>query len=256
MRMRLFARVLAEFIGTFAVVLIGAGAMLRRRRVARHGLARPGSAWESPLRKAWRMPLMISAAGPVSGGHLNPAISIGFWVTRRLGTFDLILYRSGAASGRNRCGASADVADCRRACGARFRWGRLSRGHDLTRTPAMGMEAVLTFFLVFVFFLATARAGIEFPHCGRNRHWTYGVHLLSFSADPFTGAAMNPARVLGPAWFPIIGPTTASIGSARCWAELWPPGSATASSFPTPISLVCSGAIRRARFIAACIQTC
>src|SRR5256885_1524789 len=79
----------AEFIGTFALIFFGAGAIcafgflheplgttLLAIAIA-HGLA---------------IALMISALGHISGGHFNPAVTIGFWVTKRITTIEAISY--------------------------------------------------------------------------------------------------------------------------------------------------------------------
>lgn len=195
--MRLFARVLAEFIGTFAVVLIGAGAMCADaalRVTGSPGLGLLGIAIAQGLAYA----VMISAAGPVSGGHLNPAISIGFWVTRRLGTFDLILYGAAQLLGGT-AAARLLMWLMPESLWRSVSLGTPQLGYDFTRTPAMGMEAVLTFFLVFVFFLTTARAGMEFPKMGGLATGLTATACILFGG-PFTGASMNPARALGPAW--------------------------------------------------------
>src|SRR6516162_9379220 len=82
-------KVVAEFIGTFALIFFGAGAVcvdfyLR----ASGGLGLLGVSLAHGLAIA----IMVSALGHISGGHFNPAITIGFWVTRRLSTMDSLAY--------------------------------------------------------------------------------------------------------------------------------------------------------------------
>ena len=82
-------KLVAEFIGTFALIFFGAGAICTDRYLqasggiglfaiaAAHGLA---------------IAIMVSALGHISGGHFNPAVTIGFWVTKRIGTMEVFLY--------------------------------------------------------------------------------------------------------------------------------------------------------------------
>src|ERR1700721_3150922 len=86
-------KLVAEFVGTFALVFFGAGAIcadqyLRTSSSGQSGLGLLGIA----LAYGLTMGVMLSSLGHVSGGHFNPAISIGFWITRRLSTFDTVMY--------------------------------------------------------------------------------------------------------------------------------------------------------------------
>src|SRR4029077_12237105 len=84
-----FQKFAAEFLGTFALVFFGAGAVCADRFLqASGGIGLLGVALASGL----VMAIMVSALGHISGGHFNPAITIGFWVTKRIGTLDAFLY--------------------------------------------------------------------------------------------------------------------------------------------------------------------
>src|SRR3981189_1809909 len=84
-----FQKFAAEFIGTFALVFFGAGAVCADRYLqSSGGIGLLGVALASGL----AMAIMVSALGHISGGHFNPAISIGFWVTKRINTIDTVLY--------------------------------------------------------------------------------------------------------------------------------------------------------------------
>ena len=79
----------AEFIGTFALIFFGAGAIcVDWYPHASNALGLLGIAVAHGLAIA----IMVCALGHISGGHFNPAISIGFWVTKRLNTMDTIAY--------------------------------------------------------------------------------------------------------------------------------------------------------------------
>src|SRR6202040_1864390 len=84
-----FQKFAAEFLGTFALVFFGAGAICADRYLqSAGGIDLLGIA----LAHGLAMAIMVSALGHISGGHLNPAISIGFWVTKRIGTLEVFLY--------------------------------------------------------------------------------------------------------------------------------------------------------------------
>src|SRR5690242_13205462 len=82
-----FRAPLAELIGTFVFVFIGAGAVCTEA-YTRGGVGLPGIALAFGLTLA----IMISALGSISGGHLNPAVTIAFLVTRRVTVPQAISY--------------------------------------------------------------------------------------------------------------------------------------------------------------------
>lgn len=178
-------KLVAEFIGTFAVVLFSAGAYCAR-------IASPGTLGVIGVAMAYGFVFgaMAAAMTPISGGHLNPAITIGYWVTRRIGTFHALSYTiaqlagSVAASYLLRYAIPEGIWR-----GAALGTPDLSAG--FTRTPAMLMEGLLAFILVWVFFAAN----------GSQRAVILGFSVTAGSvlALPFTGGSMNPARAFGPA---------------------------------------------------------
>src|ERR1700719_4769376 len=81
----------AEFIGTFALIFFGAGAVcvdMQMRTNATGGIGLLAIALAHGLAIA----IMVSALGHISGGHFNPAVTIGFWVTKKLSTLDTLFY--------------------------------------------------------------------------------------------------------------------------------------------------------------------
>src|ERR1700747_2133617 len=85
-----FQKFVAEFIGTFALIFFGAGSICADRSLqgSGGGIGLLGIA----LAHGLAMAIMVSALGHISGGHFNPAISIGFWVTKRISTLEVFLY--------------------------------------------------------------------------------------------------------------------------------------------------------------------
>ena len=188
-------KLLAEFVGTFTLIFIGAGSICTAHYLntssqvsvgllgiaAAHGLA---------------IGIMVTALGHISGGHFNPAVTIGFWVTRRLSSLDTILYWIVQLAG------ATAAAYLLRLLIPDDTWKAVQLGapdlaRDITRTQGMAIEGVLTFFLVLVVF-ATA---VD-PRGAFNKIAGFAIGLTItmdiLLGGPFTGAAMNPARAFGP----------------------------------------------------------
>ena len=191
-------KLLAEFFGTFAVVFFAAGVICADQYLRATG---QGSVTLLGLALAYGLAvgIMVTAVGHISGGHLNPAVTIGFWVTRRLGTLQSLLYAVaqllGAIAAAYLLAAIIPDTNWRpEALGAI----NPALSPDFTRLHAMLLEGVMTFFLVFVFFATAVDVKGAF-------HKIAGLAIgLAVTVDvlagyPFTGAAVNPARAFGPA---------------------------------------------------------
>lgn len=214
-------KLLAEFVGTFAFVFIGAGAAA----VVGDGVGLPGIA---AVAFAHGLAIMAFAFafGSISGGHMNPAVTIGVLAAGAM--------RVGEAIGYIICQLIGGVAGALLLGtvlgGAATGLGTPALAHNLvlgatsvTITPAAGflIEALLAFFLVTVV-LGTAVAG----RAGNLAPLAIGM-TLTFNivmGGALTGAAFNPARALGPmvatgkfddAWLylsaPIVGAIVAAI---------------------------------------------
>jgi MIP family channel proteins len=208
-------RLAAEAVGAFTLIFIGAGSIVTA------GFAGSGLVGVA-LAHGLAIAVMVSAVGHVSGGHFNPAVTLGAWVTRRMGTVAAAAYILFQLAGAT-LGALA------------LRWLIPSQAWEPAAlgTPlvapgiadwqAISMEAVLTFFLVWVVF-ATALdpEGAFGKIAGLAIGFTITMGVLV--GGPFTGAAMNPARSFGPAmvsgeltgmWVyflgPVIGGTIAAL---------------------------------------------
>ena len=82
-------KLVAEFIGTFALIFFGAGSICADQYL--HGAGGSGLLGIA-LAHGLAIGIMVSALGHVSGGHFNPAVTIGFWVTKRINTLDVVGY--------------------------------------------------------------------------------------------------------------------------------------------------------------------
>ena len=193
----------AEFIGTFALVFIGCGAIA-------NGLPPAAVAVAFGLVVA----VMISALGHLSGAHFNPAVSIGFAIGRHFAWPRVASY-SVAQIG----GATAAAAVLRATLGPSVPLGVTApAGSDL---QALAWEAILTFFLVLVI---TAVA-TDTRAVGQTAALAIGgaVAMGSLAGGPVSGASLNPARSIGPAivsgdltglWIYLVGPIAGAAVAA------------------------------------------
>jgi MIP family channel proteins len=185
-------KLVAEFVGTFTFVFITAGSSCADHFLG-GGLGSLGMAAASGLAYA----VMVTAVGHISGAHLNPAVTVGFWVTRRFGTLHSLCYWISQLLGATAAAYLIKVI-IPDTVWAAVALGAPTLAPDFTRTHGMALEAVLTFFLVFVFFATAVDANGVFNKIGG---FAVGLTVTMdiLLGGPFTGAAMNPARAFGPA---------------------------------------------------------
>jgi MIP family channel proteins len=187
-------KLIAEFLGTFALIFFGAGAICADQFLHNAGgVGLLGIA----LAHGLAFGIMVSALGHISGGHFNPAVTIGFWVTRRLNTLDAVLYWAAQLAG------ATAAAYLLKAVVPGETWIAVGGGtpelvRDFPRWAGMALEAVTTFFLVLVVFATAVDAKGTFRSiAGFGIGLTITLGILV--AGPFTGGALNPARAFGPA---------------------------------------------------------
>jgi MIP family channel proteins len=177
-------RATAELVGTFAVVFIAAGALIY------------GDVTGAALAYGLVVAVMISAVGHVSGGHFNPAVTLGLLVTRRISVPLAVLYWIAQF-----VAAIAAAALLRWLLPAQIETG-ISLGApslytDINAGQAVVIEAVLTFFVVWVFVATVADPrGAYKQIAGLATGLTVAAGM--FFAAKLTGGAMNPARAFGP----------------------------------------------------------
>jgi aquaporin NIP len=175
----------AELIGTFALVFAGAGAIVVDART--HALGHIGVAITFGL----VIMVMIYAVGHISGAHFNPSVTFALAITRHFPWTRLLAYWLAQCLGalmaalllRGSLGSDAHV-------GATLPTG--SQGQSFL------WELVLTFFLMFVIMaVATDTRAV-----GEVAAIAIGatVGLDAMFGGPISGASMNPARSLGPAF--------------------------------------------------------
>jgi MIP family channel proteins len=187
-------KLFAEFLGTFALVFFGAGAVCVDFQLrSSGGIGLVGIALANGLAYA----IMVSALGHISRGHFNPAITIGYWVTRRLSTFDSLAYWAAQLVGATAAAfylklvVPEDIAN-------NVFLGTPELMRDFPRWSGMALEGVATFFLVLVVFATVVdERGSYRSVAGFAMGLTITLGVLV--AGPLTGGALNPARAFGPA---------------------------------------------------------
>lgn len=179
----------AELIATFTLVFIGAGAICLD--ASRGGVGLTGIA----LAHGLAIFVMCAAIGHISGAHINPAVTIGAWVAKKIETQEALGYIVAQLVGAV---LGAWVLKCLypNLLSLPTALGTPMVAASLTMGQAVMVEAILTFFLVFVVFGSAIDA--RGPKIG-GLAIGLAVAMDILMGGPLTGAAMNPARAFGPA---------------------------------------------------------
>ena len=205
----LWIRVIVEFIGTFVLVTVAAGAGV----INHYAGDTPVSRAAAVIAPGAAVMAMIYAWGPLSGLHINPAVTFGFWCRRVFPSGWVLPYWAAQLAG-------ATAA----AWFLQLMFGHVSAGGNYPIAKPGGdwrslvMEIVLTTILVSII-LNTATGSRSIGH---NAAIAVGstVALLGLFASPISGASMNPARSLGPDivgvdftgwWVYVAGPVTGAL---------------------------------------------
>lgn len=219
---------LAEAVGTFFFVTVGAGSMLANEMTDRDiGLV--GIALAHGLALA----VAVSIFGGISGGHFNPAVSFGLAVARTFPWAQVVPYWAaqlvGGIAGAIvlRVSFADDVARA-------VRLGTPALGEGVGPGVGVGVEAVLTLFLLLAV-LGTAVSPAAPRIAGFGIGLTVAADILM--GGPLTGAAMNPARHAGPAlvagffddwWVYWIGPLLGGLIGGALWRAAFAPAAEAA----------------------------
>ena len=207
-------RGVAEFIGTFALVFVGAGSAIY------------GNVEHAAFANGLAIAVFVSAFGFISGGHFNPAVTIGFLVTRRITPTLAALYWTVQLAGAALAALVLkwvfwSQVESQSTLGAPTLYSQISSGKGVV------IEAILTFFLVVVVFAtAVDERGAFKQIAGLAIGLTITLDILM--AGGLTGGAMNPARAFGPQlvgnhwtnfWVWYVGPLAGGV-IAACVYEL------------------------------------
>ena len=172
-----------EFIGTFFLVLTV-------------GLAGGENA---PIAIGSALMVMIYAGGHISGGHYNPAVTLGVLVRKRISSSDAAIYMGSQLAGAVVAALIIGL----------FREIPTEAEQTLDTTKAIVAELLGTFALVYVVLnVATVRANAGNSYFGLAIGFT--VMVMAYSLGAYSGGAFNPAVAIG-----------ASVFKAFSWGNIW-----------------------------------
>ncbi len=226
-------KLIAEFIGTFSLVLFGCGAAV----IAGISNTGPSGIGLLGISLAFGLAVvaMAYAIGPISGCHINPAISIAMLVAGKLSAKDCIGYIisqvAGAIAGAGilylLVSGKSDYAGLGDWALGSNGWGEGYLGNYST-TAAFIAEVVFTCLFLLVIFGTTSKQGNA-----TTAGLAIGITLvlIHLVAIPITGTSVNPARSIGPAlfsggialsqlWLFIVAPIAGGVLGALIWKYL------------------------------------
>lgn len=225
--------VVAEFIGTFTLIFVGAGSI-----VAANGISDP-SLIGIAVAHGLAIGVMVATYARVSGAHFNPAVTFGFLLTRRIEP-----RRAGLYWVAQLAGAAVAALLLREllpsALTSAVSLGVPALGHGVGPGAGAVLEGILTFLLVTVVFgTAVDPKGAFKSIAALAIGLTITIDILI--GGPFTGAAMNPARAFGPqlvgdywsnGWVWYVGPLVGGALAAVLFEWLYLPSRARDDSPP------------------------
>ena len=207
-------RGIAEFIGAFTLIFIGGGA----------GIVSGQDIVAVALANGLAIGIMVSNLGHISGGHFNPAITLGFLATRRITLPLAAVYWVSQFAG-----ALVAAAILRGLFAHDLFLGSVPHAAAFGAGKGFVVEIILTFFLVWaVFATAVDPRGAFKSIAGLAIGLTITIDVLM--GGPLTGAAMNPARAFGPQlvgshwahfWVWYIGPFAGAVIAASAYELIY-----------------------------------
>lgn len=208
-------KLIAELVGTFGLVFAGTGAIVINE-VSGGTISHVGVA----LTWGLMVLAMIYALGDVSGAHLNPAVTVGFWAARRFGGALVLPYIFSQCAGAMLASGTLRLMFP----------GQPTLGATRPHGPALQsfvLEIVLTLLLMFVIISVATGPKEKGIMAGIAVGAVIGLEVLF--AGPISGASMNPARSLGPAlvslqfgrlWIYLIAPVVGALLAVPLWRSV------------------------------------
>ena len=204
MNKEILKKLTAEFLATAVLVFVAVGAAVLSGEIIVGALA-----------FGLVIVAMAYAIGPVSGAHINPAVSLGLWLSGRMKAVTMLLYMLAQTLGAifgafllytvtSLMSGSWDLV-----MGGANLYGQLATGAGAAIGVGLIVEIALTFIFVFTIIMVTSRMQKHEAVAGVVIGLTLTlVHLVGI---PLTGTSVNPARSIGPAIF----------GGAASLQQLW-----------------------------------
>ena len=195
----MLAKLLAEFIGTFWLVLGGCGSAVLAAAFPNVGIGLLGVAFAFGL----SVVTGAYALGPISGAHFNPAVSIGLWAGGRFPASRVAPYVATQVAGAIVAAAVLYFIASGKP-GFDIAGGLASNGYaehspgGYSLAAALMTEVVMTFmFLIVILGSTHARAPVGFAGLAIG----FALVLIHLISSPVTNTSVNPARSTGPALF-------------------------------------------------------
>ena len=202
----------AETLGTFALVFCGTGAIVINQQSG-GAISHVGIAITFGL----VVMTMIYALGPVSGAHLNPAVTIAFAIAKRLSAKEILPFIASQVVGA----FLASIVLRFLFPENQFLGSTLPAGSEM---QSFVLEFILTFFLMLVIIQVATGSKEQGMFAGLAIGNT--VLLEAMFAGPICGASMNPARSLSPAvisghtehlWIYLVAPVAGAALAVLAW---------------------------------------
>jgi len=207
-----FQRIGAEFLGTFLLTLVAAGADILDYVTPPQTIGHVAR-YVAP---ALMVMAMIYSLTAISGAHINPAVTLAFFVRRSFPARRLPGYWIGQFAG-----AVVAAGLLKAIFGPAIEHGVTKPTMGFTDVQAVVMEAILAFILVYTILATSEEEGTVGKNAGLAVAGVIALCGLAFS--PVSGGSMNPARSLGPAiasgvlgymWIYFAGPITGALAAA------------------------------------------
>ena len=191
-------KLVAEFIGTFTLVLIGCGSAV----LAGFGIiGQEGIAWAFGL----AIVAMAYGIGPVSGCHVNPAVSFGAWIAGRMPTIEMLGYWAAQCVGAIVGAGVLLVIASGTAAYSLAQHGLGQNGYGLGHSPGdYNLLSCAVFEIVATFIFVTTILGVTQKNAPQQLAGLAigltltAIHIVGIQV---TGVSVNPARSLGPAFW-------------------------------------------------------
>ena len=213
MQQDVLRRSVAEFVGAFTLIFIGGGA----------GIVSGSDIVAVALANGLAIGIMVTNLGHISGGHFNPAITLGFLATRRITAPLAVAYWIAQFLG------AVIAAAILRGFFHHAILGALPHAPQFGAGKGFVLELILTFFLVWAVWATAVDPGGAFKAiAGLAIGLTISIDVLM--GGPLTGAAMNPARAFGPqllsgnwgeGWIYYLGPVLGALIAALAYDYLY-----------------------------------
>ncbi len=238
---------LAEALGTALLVFFGAGAATLAFGFKLAGSSASAGVVATALTFGLVLLVLVYGIGPISGCHVNPAVTIGFLVAGRITIAQAVGYWVAQVVG-GIAGAAALFGIVRSASSYRPSMGLGADGYGsrsrigANAAGAFATEVILTFVFVLVILAVTRRAGNA---AVAGLVIGFSLMLVHLIGIPIDGTSVNPARSIGPAlfvggpalgqlWVFIVAPLIGGCGAAVVHGRLDPRADEPAAVAPAP----------------------